>query len=108
MYGKFCADYRGYGNVNAALGEMVNSIGENAHPFRVSDDEKKLRKIVQDWWGEEVNSGPKRKRKLMENQEISVQYTSMAIVLPEQNDDDDAANNDADESEVVERGNVQY
>ena len=62
---------------------MVNSLGGNAYPFRVSDDEIKLRKIVQDWWGEEVNSGPKRKRKLMESQEISVQYTRLAIVLPE-------------------------
>ena len=67
---------------------------------------KKLSKIVQDWWGEEVNSGPKRKRKLMENQEISVQYTRLVIVLPEWNDDDDAANNDVDESEVGERANV--
>ena len=50
---------------------MVDIIGGNAYPFCVSDDEKKLRRIVQDWWGEEVNSGPKRKRKL--NQEISVQ-----------------------------------
>ena len=57
---------------------------------------KKLGKIVQDWWGKEVNSGPKRKRKLMENQEISVQYTRLAIVLPEWNNDDDAANNDVD------------
>ena len=82
MYGKFCADYRGYGNGNAALGEMVNSLGVNVYPFRVSDDVKKLRKIVQDLWGEEVNSGPKRKRKLMENQDISVQYTRLEIVLP--------------------------
>ena len=67
---------------------------------------KKLRKIVQDWWGEEVNSGPKRKRKIMENQEISVQYTRLAIVLPEWNDDDDATNNDVDELEVGERDNV--
>ena len=67
---------------------------------------KKLRKIVQDWWGEEVNSGPKRKRKIMENQEISVQYTRLAIVLPEWNDDDDAANNDVDESELGNRANV--
>ena len=65
-----------------------------------------LRNIVQDWWGDEVNSGPKRKRKLMENQEISVQYTRLAIVLPEWNDDDDAANNDVDESELGERANV--
>ena len=57
---------------------------------------KKLRKIVQDWWGEEVNSGPKIKRKLMDNQYISLQYTSLEIVLTEWNDDDDAANNDAD------------
>lgn len=67
---------------------------------------KKLRKIVQDWWGEEVNSGPKRKRKIMENQEISVQYTRLAIVLPEWNDDDDATNNDVDELEVGDRANV--
>ena len=67
---------------------------------------KKLRKIVQDWWGEEVNSGPKRKRKIMENQEISVQYTRLAIVLPEWNDDDYATNNDVDELEVGERDNV--
>ena len=40
MYGKFCADYRGYGNGNAALGAMVNSIGGNAYPFSVSDEEK--------------------------------------------------------------------
>ena len=79
MYGKFCADYRGYSNGNAALVAMVNSLGGNANPFRVSYDGKKLRKIVQDWWGEEVSSGPKRKRKLMENQEISVQYTRLAI-----------------------------
>ena len=85
---------------------MVNSLGGNAYPLRVSDDEKKLRKIVQDWWGEEVNSGPKRKRKLMENQDISVQYTRLAIVLPEWNDDDDATNNDVDESEVGERAHV--
>ena len=85
---------------------MVNSLGGNAYPLRVSDDEKKLRKIVQDWWGEEVNSGPKIKRKLMENQDISLQYTKLAIVLPEWNDDDDAANNDVDESEVGERAHV--
>ena len=42
----------------------------------------------------------------MENQEISVQYTRLAIVLPEWNDDDDAANNDVDESKVGERANV--
>ena len=36
MYGKFCADYRGYGNGNAALREMGNSLGGNAYPFRVS------------------------------------------------------------------------
>ena len=82
---------------------MVNSLGGNSYHFRVSDDGKKLRKIVQDWWGEEVNSGPKRKRKLMENQYISLQYTRLAIVLPECNDHDDAANNDIDESEVGER-----
>ena len=64
-----------------------------------------MRKIVQDWWGEEVNSGPKRKRKIMENQEISVQYTTLEIVFPEWNDDDDAANNDVDELEVGERAN---
>ena len=85
---------------------MVNSLGGNAYPFLVSDDGNKLRKIVQDWWGEEVNSGPKIKRKLMENQDISLQYTRLAIVLPEWNDDDDATNNDVDESEVGERDNV--
>ena len=106
MYGKLCADYRGYVNGNAALGAMVNSLGGKAYTFRVSDDREKLRKIVQDWWGEEVNSGPKIKRKLMENQEINVQYTRMAIVLPECNDDDDAANNDVDESELGNRANV--
>lgn len=42
----------------------------------------------------------------MENQEISVQYTRLAIVLPEWNDDDDATNNDVDELEVGERANV--
>ena len=40
IYGKFCADYRGYGNGNEALGAMVNSLGGNAYPFRVSDDKK--------------------------------------------------------------------
>ena len=40
MYGKFCADYRGYGNVNDALGAMVNSLGGNTYPFCVSDDGK--------------------------------------------------------------------
>ena len=40
MYSKFCADYRGYGNGNAALGAMVNIIGGNAYPFRVSYDKK--------------------------------------------------------------------
>ena len=29
MYGKYCADYRGYGNDNAALGAMVESLGGN-------------------------------------------------------------------------------
>ena len=38
MYGKFCAGYRVYGNGNAALGAMVNSLGGNACPFCVSDD----------------------------------------------------------------------
>ena len=85
---------------------MVNIPGGDAYPFRVSDDGKKLRKIVQAWWGEEVNSGPKRKRKLMENQDIIVHYTSLAIVLPEWNNDDDAANNDVDESEVGDWANV--
>ena len=40
MYGKFCADFRGYGNGNASLGTMVNCLGGNAYPFHVSDDEK--------------------------------------------------------------------
>ena len=53
-----------------------------------------------------MNSGPKRKRKLMENQKITVQYTRLEIVLPECNDDDDAANNDVDLSDVGERANV--
>ena len=53
-----------------------------------------------------MNCGPKRKRKLMENQEISVQCTRLAIVLPEWNYEDDAANNDVDESEVGEWANV--
>ena len=44
MYGKFCADYRGYGNGNAELGAMVNSLGGNTHPFHVSDDKKKTEK----------------------------------------------------------------
>ena len=79
MYGKYCADYRGHGNGNAALGAMVNSIGGNVYPFRMSDDGKQLREIVQYWWGEEVNSGPKRKRKLVENQKISVQYTKLTF-----------------------------
>ena len=74
----------------------------------MSNDGKILRKIVQDWCGEEVNSGPKRERKLLENQDISVQYTRLAIVLPEWNDDDDATNNDVDESEVGEQDNLQY
>ena len=30
MYGKFCVDYRGYVNVNAALGAIGNSHGGNA------------------------------------------------------------------------------
>ena len=53
-----------------------------------------------------VNSGPKRKRIIIKNQEIRLQYTRMAIVLPEWNDDDDAANNDIYESEVGDRANV--
>ena len=40
MYGKFCAGYRGYGNGNASLGAMVNSLGGNEYPFHVSDDKK--------------------------------------------------------------------
>ena len=42
----------------------------------------------------------------MDNQEISLQYTRLAIVLSEWNDDDDSANNYVDESEVGERANV--
>ena len=42
----------------------------------------------------------------MENQKISVQYTMLAIVLPEWNDYDDAANNYAEKSEVGEQDNV--
>ena len=42
----------------------------------------------------------------MENQEISVHYTRLVNFLPEWNDDDDAANNDVDESEVWERDNA--
>ena len=53
-----------------------------------------------------MNSGPKRKRIIIKNQEIRLQYTRMAIVLPEWNDDDDAANNDIYESEVGDRANV--
>ena len=45
MYGKYCADYRGYGNVNSALGAMFESIGGNAYPFRVYEEGKKLRKM---------------------------------------------------------------
>ena len=40
----------------------------------------KTEKNVQEWWGEEVNSGPKRKRRLLDNQDISVQYTRLEIV----------------------------
>ena len=45
MYGKYCAVYRGYGDGNAALGEMVESLGGNAYPFRLSEGVKKLRKM---------------------------------------------------------------
>ena len=72
MYGKYCEDYRRYGNNNAALGAMVESLGGNAYPFHVSEEGKKMREHVQEWWGEEVNSGPKRKRRLLENQEKSI------------------------------------
>ena len=44
MYGKFCADYRGYGNGTAALVAMVNSLEGNTYPFQLSDDEKKTEK----------------------------------------------------------------
>ena len=51
MYGKYCEDYRGYGDGNAALGEMVESLGGNLYPFCVSEEGKKLRKNVKEWWG---------------------------------------------------------
>ena len=82
MYGKYCAHYRGYGNGNTELGAMVEILGGNAYPFRVSE-EYITEKKVQEWWVEEVNSGPKRKKRILENQEISVQYTSLDIVLPD-------------------------
>ena len=67
-----------------------------------------IRKNVQEWQGEEVNSGPKRKRILLENQEISVHYTRLGIVLPEQNDEDDTENDVINSAGVVQRVGVQY
>ena len=40
MYANYCADYRGYGNVNAELGAMVEILGGNAYPFHVSEEGK--------------------------------------------------------------------
>ena len=33
IYGKYCADYRGYGNGNAELGAIVESLGGNEYLF---------------------------------------------------------------------------
>ena len=68
-------------------------VQEGMHTPSVCLMKKKLRNIVQDWWGDEVNSGPKRKRKLVYNQQISVQHTRLEIILPEWNDDDYSTNN---------------
>ena len=45
MYGKYCADYRAYGNDNAALGAIVEILGGNAYPLHVFEESKKLRKM---------------------------------------------------------------
>ena len=37
IYGKYCAYYRGYGNVNVTLGAIVDSLGLNTYPFCVSE-----------------------------------------------------------------------
>ena len=49
MYGKYCTNYRGYGNGNTELGAMVEILGGNAYPFRVSEEditEKKSSRVV--------------------------------------------------------------
>ena len=106
MYGKYCADYRGYGNVNSSLGAIFESIGGNAYPFRVSEEGQKLRKNVQEWCIEEVNSAPQRKMRLLYNQEIIVQYTRLGIFLPEENDEDDTENDVINSAELVQRVSV--
>ena len=63
----------------------------------------KTEKNVQEWWAEEVNSVPKRKRRRLENQEKSVQYTRLGIVLPKYNDEYDTENDVINSAEVVQR-----
>ena len=81
---------------------MVESLGGNAYPFRVYKEGKNLKKN-QEWWGEKVNSGPKRKRRLLENQDISVHYTRLDLVLNEYNDTEDTENDVINSAEVVQR-----
>ena len=50
-----------------------------------------------------MNSGPKRNRILLENQDISVQYTRLDIVLPEDNDEYYSENDVINSVEVVQR-----
>ena len=106
MYGKYFADYREYSNDNIALGAMVESLGGNAYPFRVSEEGEKLRKTVQEWWGEEVNSSPERKRIMLESQDICVQYIRLDIVLPEDNDENHTGNDVNNSVEVLQRVGV--
>ena len=53
-----------------------------------------------------MNSGPKRRRILSKNHKISVQYTRLGIVLPEENDKDDTENYVINSAEVVHRVGV--
>ena len=53
-----------------------------------------------------MNSYPKRKRSILDNQEIIVQYTRLGIFLPEENDEDDTENDVINSAELVQRVSV--
>ena len=50
-----------------------------------------------------MNSYPKRKRSILDNQEIIVQYTMLDIFLTEENGEDDTENSVINSAELVQR-----
>ena len=55
-----------------------------------------------------MNSGPKRKRRLLDNHEISLYYTRLEIVLPAENYEGDTENYLINSMEVLQQVGVWY